>query len=63
MCEGSSTEGDNIHKQEDMDWMRELPEHGTLTKQESNPEDNVCSSFYLQFVASVSTVSSENDEL
>ena len=58
MCEGSSTEGDNIHKQEDMDWMREFREHGTLTEQESNREVNVCSSFYLKFVASVSTVSS-----
>ena len=37
----SSTEGDNIHKQVGLVWMRELPEHGTLTKQESKPGDNV----------------------
>ena len=63
MWEGSYIEGDNIHNQVGLAQMRELPEHGTLTKQESKPVDNVCPCFYLQFVASVSTVNSEHDEL
>ena len=50
--------GDNIYKQEGIDWIRELPEHGTVTKQEKKPGDNVCPCFYLQFVASDSTLSS-----
>ena len=61
MCEGSSTEGDNICKQEGMVWMREHPEHGTLTKQESKPGDNDCPYIYFQFV--VSTLDSKSDEL
>ena len=63
MWEGSSTEGDNIHKQVGLGWMRELPEHGTLTKQESKPVENVCSCIYLNFVASVSTLNSQHFEL
>ena len=41
MWEGSSTEGDNIHKQVGLGWMRELPEHGTLTKHGRKPGYNV----------------------
>ena len=63
MWEGSSTEGDNIHKQVGLGSIREIPEHGTLTKQESKPGDNVCPCFCLQSVASASTLSNQNYEL
>ena len=63
MCKGSSTKGDNFHKDVGLDWLTELPEHGTLTKQEIKSEDNVYPCFYLQFIASVSTLSSQCDKL
>ena len=59
----TSTEGNIIHKQVGLGCMRELPEHWTLTAQESRPGDSVFPSFYLQFVTSVSTLSSQYDGL
>ena len=59
--QSSSTEGNNICKLEGMDCIRELPEHGTLTKQESKPGDNDCPYIYFQFVVSI--LSSKSNEL
>ena len=58
MWEGSSTDRDNVHKQVGLGWIRELPEHWILAKQKSKSGDNACPYFYLQFVASISTLSS-----
>ena len=63
MWEGSSTEGDNIHKLVGLGCMRVLPAPGTLTKQDSKPGDNVCPRLDLQFVASLSTLSYQSGEL
>ena len=41
MWEDSLTEGDSIHKQVGLGLMRELPDHGTLTKDGRKPGYNV----------------------
>lgn len=53
MWEIFSTEDGNIPKQVGLDWMRELAEHETVTKQELKPENNV----YPFFLSSFSTSS------